>query len=403
MGRGIKIENLEKNYSIFEYFVVYLQLEIFMLYNIITFGCQMNVHESEKIAGMLENMGYMPTDSKEDADIIVFNTCAIREGAEDRAFGNIGNLKKMKKANPNKIIAIGGCMTQQKQVAEKLHGLFPFVDIILGTHNLYELPNYINEIKNGKKRLVYNKESGSVVENIPVTRTSGNNAWVNIMYGCNNFCSYCIVPYVRGREMSRRSCDIINECKKVIASGKYSQITLLGQNVNSYKDPDNEEYVFANLLKDICLLDGDFKLTFMTSHPKDISDEVIDILASEDKILKELHLPVQSGSNNILKAMNRKYTREHYLGIIDKLKSKMPNIRLTTDIIVGFPGETEQDFEDTVDLIKTVKYDGIFAFMYSKRSGTVAEKMPNQIDESVKKYRVNEILELEKEIQKQKG
>lgn len=403
MGRGIKIENLEKNYSIFEYFVVYLQLEIFMLYNIITFGCQMNVHESEKIAGMLENMGYMPTDSKEDADIIVFNTCAIREGAEDRAFGNIGNLKKMKKANPNKIIAICGCMTQQKQVAEKLHGLFPFVDIILGTHNLYELPNYINEIKNGKKRLVYNKESGSVVENIPVTRTSGNNAWVNIMYGCNNFCSYCIVPYVRGREMSRRSCDIINECKKVIASGKYSQITLLGQNVNSYKDPDNEEYVFANLLKDICLLDGDFKLTFMTSHPKDISDEVIDILASEDKILKELHLPVQSGSNNILKAMNRKYTREHYLGIIDKLKSKMPNIRLTTDIIVGFPGETEQDFEDTVDLIKTVKYDGIFAFMYSKRSGTVAEKMPNQIDESVKKYRVNKILELEKEIQKQKG
>lgn len=374
-----------------------------MLYNIITFGCQMNVHESEKIAGMLENMGYMPTDNKEEADIIVFNTCAIREGAEDRAFGNIGNLKKMKKANPNKIIAICGCMTQQKQVAEKLHGLFPFVDIILGTHNLYELPNYINEIKNGRKRLVYNKEAGSVVENIPVTRTSGNNAWVNIMYGCNNFCSYCIVPYVRGREMSRRSSDIISECKKVIASGKYSQITLLGQNVNSYKDPDNDGYVFANLLKDICLLDGDFKLTFMTSHPKDISDEVIDILASEEKILKELHLPVQSGSNNILKAMNRKYTREHYLGIIDKLKSKMPNIRLTTDIIVGFPGETEQDFEDTVDLIKTVKYDGVFAFMYSKRSGTVAEKMPNQIDENIKNYRVNKILELEKEIQKQKG
>ncbi len=374
-----------------------------MLYNIITFGCQMNVHESEKIAGMLENMGYMPTENKNHADIIVFNTCAIREGAEDRAFGNIGNLKKMKKTNPNKIIAICGCMTQQKQVAEKLHKLFPFVDIILGTHNLYELPNYINEIKNGRKRLVYNKESGSVVENIPVTRTSGNNAWVNIMYGCNNFCSYCIVPYVRGREMSRRSNDIINECKKVIASGKYSQITLLGQNVNSYKDPENEGYAFANLLRDICSLDGDFKLTFMTSHPKDISDEVIDILASEGKILKELHLPVQSGSNNILKAMNRKYTREHYLGIIDKLKSKMPNIRLTTDIIVGFPGETEQDFEDTVDLIKTVKYDGIFAFMYSKRSGTVAEKMPNQIDENVKNYRVNKILELEKEIQKQKG
>lgn len=373
-----------------------------MFYTIVTFGCQMNVHESEKIAGMLENMGYNPTEDKEKADIIVFNTCAIREGAEDRALGNIGNLKKMKKANPSKIIAVAGCMTQQKQVAEKLFKTFPFIDIIVGTHNLYELPNLINKKKIEHKRTIENTEQTSINEDVPVTRTSGENAWVNIMYGCNNFCSYCIVPYVRGREVSRKKTDILNECKKVLDSGKYKQITLLGQNVNSYCNPEDNSN-FANLLKSICELDGDFKLTFMTSHPKDISDEVIDILANEPKILKELHLPVQSGSTKILKAMNRKYTREHYIGIVDKLKSKIPNIRLTTDIIVGFPGETEEDFEDTCSLVKYVKYDGIFAFMYSKRSGTIAEKMPDQIPEDIKNYRVNKILQLEKEIQKEKG
>lgn len=373
-----------------------------MFYTIVTFGCQMNVHESEKIAGMLENMGYAPTDDKEKADIIVFNTCAIREGAEDRALGNIGNLKKMKKANPNKIIAVAGCMTQQKQVAEKLFKTFPFIDIIVGTHNLYELPTLINKKINEHKRTLENIEQADINENVPVTRTSGENAWVNIMYGCNNFCSYCIVPYVRGREVSRKKTDIINECKQVLASGKYKQITLLGQNVNSYCNPENNSN-FADLLRSICELDGDFKLTFMTSHPKDISDEVIDILASEPKILKELHLPVQSGSTKILKAMNRKYTREHYIGIVDKLKAKIPNIRLTTDIIVGFPGETEDDFEDTCSLVRYVKYDGIFAFMYSKRSGTIAEKMPDQIPDEIKNFRVNKILQLEKEIQKEKG
>ena len=373
-----------------------------MFYTIVTFGCQMNVHESEKIAGMLENMGYAPTENKEKADIIVFNTCAIREGAEDRALGNIGNLKKMKKANPNKIIAVAGCMTQQKQVAEKLFKTFPFIDIIVGTHNLYELPTLINKKLNEHKRTLENIEQADINENVPVTRTSGENAWVNIMYGCNNFCSYCIVPYVRGREVSRKKTDIINECKQVLASGKYKQITLLGQNVNSYCNPENNSN-FADLLKSICELDGDFKLTFMTSHPKDISDEVIDILAREPKILKELHLPVQSGSTKILKAMNRKYTREHYIGIVDKLKAKIPNIRLTTDIIVGFPGETEDDFEDTCSLVRYVKYDGIFAFMYSKRSGTIAEKMPDQIPDEIKNFRVNKILQLEKEIQKEKG
>lgn len=373
-----------------------------MFYNIVTFGCQMNVHESEKIAGMLENLGYEPTQSKEKADIIVFNTCAIREGAEDRALGNIGNLKKMKRNNPNKIIVVAGCMTQQKQVAEKMYKTFPFIDIIIGTHNLYDLPQLIkNKIKNNK-RILDNKTVECINEKVPVARTSGENAWVNIMYGCNNFCSYCIVPYVRGREISRNKSDILNECKKIISENKYKQITLLGQNVNSYINPEDNSN-FASLLNDICDLEGDFKLTFMTSHPKDISNEVIDIIATQDKILKELHLPAQSGSNKILKLMNRKYTREQYVSIVDTLKSKIPNIRLTTDIIVGFPGETEEDFNLTCDLVNYVKYDGIFAFMYSKRSGTVAEKMENQVDEEVKNLRVNKILDLEKQIQKEKG
>lgn len=372
-----------------------------MLYNIVTFGCQMNIHESEKIAGMLENLGYEPTENKQDADIIVFNTCAIREGAEDRALGNIGNLKKMKKSNPNKLIVVAGCMTQQKQVAQKLFNMFPFIDIIVGTHNLYDLPNLIKLKLENNKRILENIEDVSIRENVPVNRTSGENAWVNIMYGCNNFCSYCIVPYVRGREISRNKSDILAECQRIIDSKKYKQITLLGQNVNSYSNPSDGSN-FADLLRSICNLNGNFKLTFMTSHPKDISDEVIDILANEPKILKELHLPVQSGSTKILKSMNRKYTREHYIEIIDKLKSKIPTIRLTTDIIVGFPGETEQDFADTCSLIEYVKYDGLFAFMYSKRSGTVAEKMDEQIPEDVKNYRVNKILMIEKRIQKEK-
>lgn len=373
-----------------------------MFYNIITFGCQMNVHESEKIAGMLENLGYEPTNSKENADIIVFNTCAIREGAEDRALGNIGALKKLKKANKDKLIVVVGCMTQQKSVADYMYKTYPFIDIILGTHNLYELPNLITKRLNTKKRILDNINSYDIVENIPITRTSGDNAWVNIMYGCNNFCTYCIVPYVRGREKSRKKADILHEIKSLIDSNQYKQITLLGQNVNSYGKDSPENGTFAELLNDICSLDGDFKLTFMTSHPKDLTDDVIDVMSSNDKILKELHLPVQSGSTKILNSMNRKYTREQYIALIDKIKTKMPDIRLTTDIIVGFPGETENDFNDTISLIKYVQYDGIFAFMYSKRAGTVAEKMQNQVPEDIKHKRVNDILAIEKEIKSKK-
>lgn len=384
-----------------------------MKYFITTFGCQMNVHESEKLAGVLVKRGYTEAKTEQEADIIIFNTCAIREGAEDRAVGNVGALKKLKKENPNKIIAICGCMPQQKQVSERLFKTFPFVDIIFGTKNLDKFPIFIDEVLNnrtlneerGKKvvkpRVLEVSDEDLVCEDMPIYRTSGNNNWVNIIYGCNNFCTYCIVPYVRGRERSRKKEDILEEIKQIVKNSKTKQkITLLGQNVNSYGKDLYKDYGFKELLKDICALDGDFDLTFMTSHPKDITNEVIETLANQPKILKELHLPIQSGSNKILKAMNRRYTVESYLEKIDYLKKLMPNIRLTTDIIVGFPGETEEDFNATCELIKKVKYAGIFAFMYSKRPGTPAEKMENQVLDEIKNKRVNDILNLQKQFNK---
>lgn len=370
----------------------------------------MNVHESEKLAGVLVKRGYTEAKTEQEADIIIFNTCAIREGAEDRAVGNVGALKKLKKENPNKIIAICGCMPQQKQVSERLFKTFPFVDIIFGTKNLDKFPVFIDEVINSRKlneklgkkavkpRVLEVSDEDLVCEDMPIYRTSGNNNWVNIIYGCNNFCTYCIVPYVRGRERSRKKEDILEEIKQIIKNSKTKQkITLLGQNVNSYGKDLYKDYGFKELLKDICSIDGDFDLTFMTSHPKDITNEVIETLANQPKILKELHLPIQSGSNKILKAMNRRYTVESYLEKIDYLKKLMPNIRLTTDIIVGFPGETEEDFNATCELIKKVKYAGIFAFMYSKRPGTPAEKMENQVPDEIKNKRVNEILNLQKQ------
>ncbi len=371
----------------------------------------MNVHESEKLAGVLEARGILSCDKIEDADIIIFNTCAIREGAQDRAVGNVGALKKLKKENPDKIIAICGCMTQQKEVSEKLYKTFPFVDIIFGTKNLNKFSDFIDEIiknreivkkslkKSKKERILDISDEDLVLENMPIHRTSGNNNWVNIIYGCNNFCSYCIVPYVRGRERSRKKEDILNEIKTIIENKKEEKqkITLLGQNVNSYGKDIYENYGFKELLHDICQIEGDFELTFMTSHPKDITKEVIETIANEKKILKELHLPVQSGSNAILKAMNRRYTVENYLEKVDYLRKLIPEIRLTTDIIVGFPGETEEDFNLTCELVKKVKYAGIFAFMYSPRPNTPAAKMENQVPDAVKNYRVNYLLNLQKQ------
>ena len=370
-----------------------------MKYFIVTYGCQMNVHESEKIAGILENMGYTEAKEREDADIIVFNTCAIREGAEDRVFGNVGNLKKMKKKNKDLIIVVLGCMTQKAQTAQKLLSTFPFVDIVLGTFNLPRLGYFIEAVKKGRQLEIL--DEGDIDEVLPYKRTSGDNAWVNIMQGCNNFCTYCIVPYVRGREKSRKEENILNEIRGIIAEGKYKKITLLGQNVNSYGNDLSDGSSFAKLLHDICALEGDFSLSFMTSHPKDLTDEVIDAIASEDKIEKYIHLPAQSGNNRILKKMNRSYTREKYLEVIEKIRTKIPNCRLTSDFIVGFPTETDEEFEDTYSLVEKVRYDSIFAFMYSPREGTVASKMEGQIPQDVKHERVNKLLALEKKIQKE--
>lgn len=370
-----------------------------MKYFIVTYGCQMNVHESEKLAGILENLGYQPCEKREEADIIVFNTCAIREGAEDRVFGNVGNLKKLKKKNKDLIIAVCGCMTQKQDSAQKLLNTFPFVDIVLGTFNMTKLGYFIEAVKKGRQIEIL--DEGEIDEVLPYKRTSGDNAWVNIMQGCNNFCTYCIVPYVKGREKSRKEENILKEIKEILKEGKYKKITLLGQNVNSYGKDLNPEVSFSKLLKDICALDGDFTLSFMTSHPKDLTDDVIDTIAKEDKIEKYIHLPAQSGNNRILKLMNRKYTREKYLEIINKIRAKIPNCRITSDFIVGFPSETEEEFNDTLSLVEQVKYDSIFAFMFSSRSGTVAEKMDGQIPESEKKRRVNKLLALEKRLQKE--
>lgn len=374
-----------------------------MKYFIVTFGCQMNVHESEKIAGILEEKGYMCGQTREEADIIVFNTCAIREGAESRVFGNVGALKKQKRANPNLIIVVCGCVTQKPEKADYLMKTFPFVDIAIGTFNTAKLGDYIDEVKASRKRLRKKEifEEGELDEFLPYKRTSGENAWVNIMQGCNNFCTYCIVPYVRGREKSRKEENILNEIKSLIAEGKYKKFTLLGQNVNSYGKDLETPVSFSQLLKDICKLDGDFTVSFMTSHPKDLTDELIDTIASEDKVEKYIHLPAQSGDERILALMNRRYTPEHYLGLINKIRNKIPNCRITSDFIVGFPTETDEEFERTYKLVETVRFDSIFAFMYSPREGTVASTMAGQVSEKVKHERVNKLLALNKKIQKE--
>lgn len=375
-----------------------------MKYFIKTFGCQMNVHESEKLAGMLKSLNYEATDDINIADVIVFNTCCIRDGVEQKIMGNIGAVKKLKKKNKDLIVAICGCMSQADGRSDLIRSKFPFVDIIFGTHNIHMFKEYLIDFNNSHKRItdVWEKENG-IFENVEMARDGlFSNAWVNINYGCNNFCSYCIVPYVRGRERSRMPSDIINECKELIADG-YKYITLLGQNVNSYgNDLEDKNINFAYLLNEVSKLDGDFRIKFMTSHPKDLSKEVVDAIANNEKIAKVIHLPIQSGSNAILKSMNRNYTREHYLDLIKMIRT-IPNVYISTDIIVGFPGETEKDFEDTCDLVKTVRYDGVFAFMFSKRSGTKANKMENQISEVVKKERIHKLLEITKSITKEKN
>ena len=363
----------------------------------------MNIHDSEKIAGMLKKLGYEETQDKAEANIIVFNTCCIRESAELKIMAKIGDVKALKKINKDLIVVVCGCMTQQKGMPENLKKKFPFINIIIGTHNLEELENYILKYEQSHKSFneVWEKEK-EVKEQTPTYRTSKFNAWVNIMYGCNNFCTYCIVPYVRGRERSRKVEDIKREVEELVISNKYKTITLLGQNVNSYgKDFNDGKTNFVYLLKELCSIPGDFRIKFMTSHPKDFSLELIDFISSNDKMSKSIHLPVQSGSNNILKIMNRKYTVEHYKNLIDEIKNKIPKASITTDIIVGFPGETDEDFLQTCELLKYCKYNGVFGFVYSKRKGTPAEKFENQIPINIKRERITKLFDIQHKIVKE--
>ncbi len=373
-----------------------------MKYTNVSYGCQMNVHESEKIAGILEELGYTPAGSIEESDIIVFNTCCIRDTAEKRAFGNIGAVKPIKKKNKDLIVAVVGCMTEQKGYDKIFKEKYPYVDIVLGTGNLNLLKEKIIEKREqGKKTYLTQSCNDPIDETVPQSRTSYPNAWVNIMYGCNNFCTYCIVPYVRGRERSREPEEILKEVRSLVEDG-YKEITLLGQNVNSYGNDfsDRPDVNFANLLKAVSEIPGKFRIRFMTSHPKDLTAEVVDVIASSDKIMNNIHLPVQAGSDAVLKKMNRKYDRAHYLALIDMIKAKLPGVGITTDIMVGFPTETEEDFSDTLDLVRKVRYSNAFTFIYSVRKGTAAATMP-QIDYQTKRRRITELIALQNEITKE--
>ncbi|MBU5316838.1 tRNA (N6-isopentenyl adenosine(37)-C2)-methylthiotransferase MiaB [Clostridium bornimense] len=362
-------------------------------YIIETWGCQMNEEDSEKISGMLKSLGYKPTDQREEADIIIFNTCCVRENAEQKVYGNLGMLKKLKEKNPNLIISICGCMMQQEGMAEEIIKRFPHVDIIFGTHNAHMFPEYLNRARQEGKSIieVKQKEEG-IIEGIPIDRKSDVKAFVTIMYGCNNFCTYCIVPYVRGRERSRKPEDIINEIKCLVKEG-YKEVTLLGQNVNSYGKGLEEDINFAKLLRLVNEIEGLERVRFMTSHPKDLTSDVIDAIAECDKLCEQIHLPVQAGSNSLLKRMNRNYTRERYLELMNEIKTKIPDVSITTDIIIGFPGETEEEFEDTLALVKEVEYDSAFTFLYSIRQGTPAAKFEDQVDEETKHRRFNILID----------
>ena len=363
-------------------------------YYILTMGCNLNENDSEKIAGMLEKIGYNKVDEMNKADLIIFNTCCIRENAEDKVFGKLGEAKKVKEKN-NAIIALCGCMMQQKHIIEKLNKSYPFVDIIFGTHTLHKLPEDLYKliVAKNKVRDVIGID-GEIYEGIPIKRTSKNKALVTIMYGCNNFCTYCIVPYVRGRERSRKAENILSEIQELAKKG-YKEITLLGQNVNSYKGNGYKEiYTFADLLRAVNDIDGIEIINFISPHPKDFTDDVIDAIRDCKKISRILHLPLQSGSSNVLKLMNRKYTKEGYINLAKKIKHEVPDVVFSTDIIVGFPGETEEDFKDTLDVVKTINFEQVFMFIYSKRVGTPAEKMENQIDEKVKHERFERLKQL---------
>ena len=383
-----KVKNINKNKN--------------LKYYILTMGCQLNENDSEKLCGMIEQMNYKQTENYQEADLVVFNTCCVRENAEDKLFGKLGELKRIKEEKGT-IIAIGGCMMQEKHITDKIKESYPFVDIIFGTHTLHRFPEdlYKALVEKRKQEDILDID-GEVYEGLPIKRTSNIKASVTIMYGCNNFCTYCIVPYVRGRERSRHPKDIIEEIEQLAKEG-YKEITLLGQNVNSYLRAEkwkenNINYnginSFATLLRAINKIEGIERIRFVSPHPKDFTDDVIDAIAECEKICKLIHLPLQSGSSNILKTMNRKYTKEQYLKLVEKMKNKIQNLTLSTDIIVGFPGETEEDFEDTLDVVRKVCFEQVYMFIYSRRVGTPGDKMENQIPEEIKHKRFNRLKEL---------
>lgn len=363
-----------------------------------TFGCQMNARDSEKLVGILEQIGYVEEQDEEKADFVIYNTCTVRENANLRVYGRLGQLNRIKKKNPHMMIALCGCMMQEPKVVEKLKKSYRFVDLIFGTHNIYKFAELIvNRIENERMTIDIWENTDKIVENLPSERKFAFKSGVNITFGCNNFCSYCIVPYVRGRERSRDPEAIINEIKRLVADGVV-EVMLLGQNVNSYGKNLENPITFAQLLQRIEQIEGLERIRFMTSHPKDLSDELIEVMRTSKKICKHLHLPVQSGSTRILKKMNRHYTKEGYLELVDKIRKAVPDLSLTTDIIVGFPGETEEDFLETMDVVKRVRYDSAFTFIYSKRTGTPAAAMEDQVPEEVVKDRFDRLLKEVQEI-----
>lgn len=365
------------------------QLEKTPAYLTLTYGCQMNVRDSEIMNGLLEAMGYCATDKPEEASIILFNTCSVRHSAENKVYGKLGEISALKRRNPDLIIAFGGCMAQLPEVQARLKKIG--VDVVFGTHNIHELPYLIEQARQSKTPVfqVWDQE-GEVEENLPSVRRPGISAFVNIMYGCNNFCSYCIVPYTRGRERSRRSADILKEVQELADQG-YREVTLLGQNVNSYGKGLDEEIDFADLLAMTARVEGIDRVRFTTSHPKDMSDKLIDTIAGNPVICEHIHVPLQAGSNRILKRMNRGYTREHYLEITNRIRERIPGVAITSDLIVGFPGEEDEDFADTLDMVEKVRFDAAFTFMYSTRSGTRAAEFTDQVPLEVKKARLNQL------------
>ncbi len=363
-----------------------------------TYGCQQNVADGEKIKGLLAEMGFAFTDGPEDADFILFNTCAVREHAEDRVFGNVGALKNIKRRRPSVIIAVCGCMTEQEHVAERLKKSYPFVNIVFGTHVIHRLPEMLcTNLTQSQRVFLRGCEGEEVLEGIPIRRDGNFRAWVTVMYGCDNFCSYCIVPYVRGREKSREPQHILEEFRELVAAG-YKEITLLGQNVNSYGKGLKEDINFAGLLRQLDAVDGDYRIRFMTSHPKDASKELFDVIANSRHIPHFIHLPFQSGNDRVLREMNRRYTREQYLELIRYARSVMPDVCFTSDVIVGFPGETYEEFQDTLSLIREVEFVNLFTFIYSPREGTRAAKMPDPVSHEEKTQWFAQLLKVQEEI-----